>query len=411
MRYRLLVLVGTLAVVVTLAVVSAPVAAQAPSEAGSSASTYTQPRTAWGDPDLAGVWRGMERIDFERPRDETREFYTDAEVAEKVAMAEARNAQRLLGKQENRGFRNQANYNSVVGYIAEKAQYAKRTSASIDPPDGRLPMWTMEQVKHYEMREAVTADRGDSDWTVDRPTSERCIPILALPVLDNFGMGLRGTRVTSAAFKFSASAGTLDGGASGGGSGTGVRGPYRFVQSSGFMVILREQQGVGGGNAASRIIPLDGRPPIAQQFRHFTGSSHGHWEGNTLVVVTKNLVYPGPVITSYGPTYPGDGSTLTFTERFTRTGPDSMDFRYTVDDPGVYVQPYTVQHNMTLDNDYKISPVICHEGHDDMPSALAAGRFDELTAIDNANDARIPRKLRFEEVKAEVMKAEAMKKR
>ena len=118
------------------------------------------------------------------------------------------------------------------------------------------------------------------------------------------------------------------------------------------------------------------------------------------MVVTKNLVYPGPVITSYGPTYPGDGSTLTFTERFTRTGPDSMDFRYTVDDPGVYVQPYTVQHNMTLDNAYKISPVICHEGHDDMPSALAAGRFDELTAIDNANDARIPRKLRFEEVKA-----------
>ncbi len=72
--------------------------------------------------------------------------------------------------------RNQANYNSVVGYVAEKARYAKRTSAIIDPPDGRLPMWTMEQVKYYEMREAMTAGRGDSDWTVDRPTSERYIP-------------------------------------------------------------------------------------------------------------------------------------------------------------------------------------------------------------------------------------------
>ena len=67
---------------------------------------------------------------------------------------------------------------------------------------------------------------------------------------------------------------------------------------------------------------------------------------------------------------------------------------------------------MTLDNAYKVSAVICHEGHDDMPSALAAGRNDEITAIDNAMDAVIPRKARFKEMKEAVMKAaEATKKR
>jgi hypothetical protein len=266
-------------------------------------------------------------------------------------------------------------------------------------------MWTPEQIKHYEMREAMTEGRGDSDWTVDRPTSERCIPVLAFPVMDNFGMGIRGTRVTSAEFKFTASEGTVDGGASGGGSGVSAGGPYRFVQGPGYVVILEEEQGVGGGNASSRIITLDGRPKLSWRVLHFTGSSRGHFEGNTLVVVTTNVIYPGPVITSYGPTYPGDGTTMTFTERYTRTGPNSMDFRYTVDDPGVYAQPYTVHHNMTLDNEYKVSPVICHEGHDDMPSALAAGRNDEVTAMDNANDAVIPRKARFKELKEAVMKA------
>ena len=386
--------------------------AQSAAQAPPSAAAFTAPKTAWGDPDLEGVWRGLERISFERQPGETREFFTDAEVAEKEAKEAARNTLRLQGKQENRGFRNQANYNSIVGYSDERVRYAKRTSAIIDPPDGRLPMWTVEQLKHYEMREALTEGRGDSDWTIDRPTSERCIPVLAPPIQDNFGMGLRGTRVTSAAFAFSAAAGTVDGGASGGGSGTSADGPYRFVQGPGYVVILEEEQGVGGGNAASRIISLDGRAALPATFRHFTGTSRGRWEGNTLVVVTTNIVYPGPVITSYGPTYPGDGSTLTYTERYTRTGPTTMDYRYTVNDPGVYVQPYTVQHNMTLDNAYKVSAVICHEGHDDMPSALAAGRNDEITAIDNAMDAVIPRKARFKEMKEAVMKAaEATKKR
>ena len=410
MTYRRLVLCGAAAVLVAV-VASAPIAGQAPQAGvnpGSEAATYTPARTAWGDPDLEGLWRGRQTIDFERPPGETREFLTDAEVAEMERKADVRNDGRLSGRQENRGNRNQPNYNSIVGYSPERAQHAKRTSAIIDPPDGRVPAWTVEQVKHYEAREALTVGRGDSDSWVDRPTSERCIPVIAPPILGFWGMALKGINAGVAETPDTLNVGEGYSNTIGG----GPFGPYRIVQSPGYVVILEEEQGIGGGNSGSRVIPLDGRPALAQKFQQWMGSSRGHWEGNTLVVVTTNIVYPGPHITSYGDAYPGDGSTLTFTERYMRSGPDTLDYRYTVDDPGVYVQPYTVRHEWSLDNDYKISNVICHEGHDDMPSALAAGRFDEITAIDNALDTRNQRAPRLKELKEEAMKsADMMKKR
>ena len=155
MQCRRLVLCGASAVVVAV-MASVPVAAQAPGAAASStaagAATYTPPRTAWGDPDVSGVWRGRHAISFEREPGETREFLTDAEVAEMERKADVRNDLRLNGKSENRGNRNQPNYNSVVSYNAERSQHAKRTSAIIDPPDGLLPAWTLEQVNYYEER-------------------------------------------------------------------------------------------------------------------------------------------------------------------------------------------------------------------------------------------------------------------
>jgi hypothetical protein len=405
MKLRCVVLIGALAAVV--AVASVPIAAQAPPPAASNAApTWTQPRTAWGDPDLQGIWRGMHRVPFERPPQyEGREFLTDAEVAERVRRGEERNALRLQGKQENRGFRNQPNYNSIVGYSADPIRVSRRTSAIIDPPDGRLPPWTLEQVNRYEAREAVTLGRGEGDWVVDRPAAERCIVIIEEPVLGYWGMALGGR---SAGAAETADTVNLGEGFSNGGSPGGVR---RILQAPGYAVITLEQGGSGGqGPEDYRIVPLDGRPHLGSKFKQWMGDARGHWEGNTLVVETTNIKYPYPIISSYGPAYPGDGETLRFTERFTRVGPDTIEYRYTVDDPAVYTRPYTVLHELTRDDNYKVSPAICHEGHDDMPSALGSARVDEETALENARDTRRQREPRLKELKEEAVKAAEQKK-
>jgi hypothetical protein len=342
-------------------------------------------------------------MDFERPPQyEGREFLTDAEVAQLERTADERNELRRQGKLENRGNRNQPNYNSIVGYSPERARVSKRTSAIIDPPNGRLPPWTLEQVARYEMREAVTLGRGDSDWTVDRPTSERCIEVVAPPVLGYWGMSLGGR--SSGVVE---TAQTLNVGEGFGNSAGG--GLKRVLQAPGYVAILEEESGLGGGPAGSQIIPLDGRPHLGSKFKQWMGDARGHWEGNTLVVETTNIKYPYPIISSYGPAYPGDGETLRFTERFTRVGPDTIEYRYTVEDPAVYTRPYTVLEELTRDDNYKVSSLICHEGHDDMPSSLAVNRIDEENTLENARDTRLQREPRLKQLKEEAIKAAEQK--
>ena len=173
----------------------------------------------------------------------------------------------------------------------------------------------------------------------------------------------------------------------------------RIMQAPGYVVIASEDDN------GYQIIPLD-RPAPDPKVRQYQGVARGHWEGNTLVVVTTNIndkQNGGAIIqVDQGEFYPGTGETLRVTERYTRRDADTLDHQTTVEDPAVYVRPYTFLHEWTRDDKYKVSAYLCREGHDDMPSMLAAGRFDEVTALDNAADAERVRRLRLEELKAEV---------
>lgn len=389
MKYRA-VLFGVLLALV--AVAPAPILGQAPPVA---AGDWTQPRTAWGDPDLQGLWRSLHRVPFERPPQyEGREFLTDAEVAEQVRRGEQRNVLRLAGKQADAclyGYRPDPNYNSALGYSAEPIRVSKRTSAIIDPPTGRLPAWTPEQVERYEAREAATLGRGETDWTVDRPAQERCLPIIRIAALGFWGMALGGQ-----SFRAPGAADTLNLGA--GLSGPGGIGAKRILQAPGYVVITHEEQG------DYEMIRLDG-PALAPKYRQWLGDGRGHWEGTTLVVETANIKYPYPTIPNYGLVYPGNGETLRLTERFTLLGPDTIEYRYTIDDPAVYTQPYTVLHELTRDEQYKVSVPICREGHDAMPSLLAGARADEETALENAAETRRLREPRLTELKKDAVRA------
>lgn len=139
--------------------------AKKPVAAPPSKKSWSAPRTKWGDPDLQGVWAGFENIPLERPKAlGDKKFYTDAELADRVAKAEARNKQRRAliaeGKVEHEGFRAVPNYNAIFAYSESEGppHISNRTSAIVDPADGRIPAWTLEQVEYWEEREAL--DQG-----------------------------------------------------------------------------------------------------------------------------------------------------------------------------------------------------------------------------------------------------------
>ena len=390
MKYRRLVLFGAIVAVAVLG--SVPAAGQA----GAEATTYTPPRTAWGDPDLQGIWRALTPVGLERPKAFAgREFLTDEEVAEKERLAEERRTSAGAGTAERQGDGALPLYNAVFWYSEERIRISRRTSAIFDPPDGRIPAWTPEQVKLWEAREAATRGRGDADSWGDRAYEERCIHVMSAGKVGNFGLG-RGER-RPRVVGLPASADFLsDQFLSLSASSKPMK---RILQAPGYVVLASEEDN------EYQIISLD-RPAPGPKIRQWQGIARGHWDGNTLVVETTNIndkQNGGAIVqVDQGSFYPGTGETLRVTERYTRLDADTLEYRATVEDPAVYVRPYSVLHKWTRDDNYKVSAIICHEGHDDMPAILSSARFDEVTSLENGTDAARDRELRFEELKAEV---------
>ena len=397
MKYRWLVLVAALAAVVALASVS--MAGQAPGAAATVGSTPSAaPRTAWGDPDLQGIWRGLEVVPFQRPLAlGDREFFTDAEVAAKVKALEEDAARRGAGKATNIGFRQQANYNSIFRYFPDPILVSGRTSAIIDPPNGRLPPWTLEQVKRWEEREAATAGHGETDTPQDMNLRGRCIPVEEAAEVGNWGMG----PLKNAGAVRNAEQVLIEGGMGGEGGGRAVE-TMQIIQSSNYIAFDIEKDGPVA--VASRIIPLDRRPPLGAKFRQWMGDARGHWEGNTLVVEITNLKHEYPVIPNYGASlYPGSGETLRITQRFTRLDKDHMEYRYTIDAPAIYTRPYTVLHNLMRDDDFKFTGIVCQENTRDLADSFANARADEALSSAYGEQSVLARQPRFEELKQEAI--------
>jgi hypothetical protein len=130
-----------------------------------------------------------------------------------------------------------------------------------------------------------------------------------------------------------------------------------------------------------RIIPLDGRPHVSPRIRQWLGDSRGRWEGDTLVVETLHLVDRldgGGVMPIRRPLdfYLGSGATLRIVERFTRVGPDTLDYEFTVDDPDTFTKPWTVALAMRGTSD-RVYEYACHEGNHGLVGMLGGGRINE----------------------------------
>ena len=124
-----------------------------------------------------------------------------------------------------------------------------------------------------------------------------------------------------------------------------------------------------------RIIPLDGRPHVSSAVRLWMGDSVGHWEGDTLVVDTTNFTDKTH--------FRGSDRNLHLVERFTRTGPDTIQYRFTIENPTAFTMPWTGEIAMSRATG-PIYEYACHEGNYSLASMLAGARAEEKAEAEEA---------------------------
>ena len=138
---------------------------------------------------------------------------------------------------------------------------------------------------------------------------------------------------------------------------------YDITQSPGFVAIRYEMV------HETRVIPLDNRPPASNAIKSYIGEARGHFEGDTLVVVTTNYLEAG----AYG----GASSALKTTEWFKPTGPNTVDWSIKFEDPHTWTKPWSFGMLLTRDPQSQVFEYACHEGNEGMRGMLKAAREAE----------------------------------
>src|SRR5262249_11266087 len=298
MRDRSVSMVAAVAVARSVGAASVvTLAGQRPATASStrSGANWTVPRTADGRPDLQGVWANNNATPLERPKHWTgRQVITPQELAElkKVAdeiVANDGDAQfgdgltlAALDRITKPGSYDPATGNYNQFWLVERDFEDLPTSLIIDPPDGKIPPLTREGQKGRAARLEYTKNHP-ADGPEDRPAGERCV---------NFGVPK---------------------------IGAGYNSYYQIFQSPTHVAILSEMA------HHAPLIPVDGRPHVHGAIRQWNGDARGRWEGDTLVVETRNF--------STKSEFREATENLQLVERFTRVGPETLKYEVTITDP------------------------------------------------------------------------------
>jgi hypothetical protein len=354
MRPRLLVVLSVMAAVVVGAWF---MGRQTPLEAQTPAANAPAPRTPWGDPDLQGIWSpGYYLTALERPNKYGgREFLTDDEVVElekQATEAPGRNARLERGSTADV----EGAYNDAFTGRGKKVIRTKRTSLIVEPADGKIPPLTPEAQSRAETSRRARALATPAELAAAFVDGDRTAT--PYPVDRTMGGGTANPedrpadRCRGISLPFMGSSGTFS----------------RFVQSPGWISIYHEDGHRGG---AYRHIPLDGRGHLPSQVRQWLGHSVGRWEGDTLVVDTKNFTDQTD--------FQGSRSNLHLVERYTRTGPDMITYRVTVEDPMTFTAPWTFELPLSKADEKanQIYEAACHEGNYAMTTILAGARLLE----------------------------------
>jgi hypothetical protein len=347
--------------------------AQAP--VGSATAPAAALTTPWGETDLQGIWTDETDTPLQRsPKYANQEFFTEAQRAD---LDRQRGA--MLGRERRAERGSLADvagaYNDV---FTPKKRTGARTSRIVDPPNGRLPPLTPAAQKmaadEREFRLALLQatetcknnnaacsggryDPTPSPRFAEPPPRYNTATInryygpedASLPVRCLMGglpeIGTLGAIADRISFR-------------------------RIVQTPGGISMFYD---VGQGQGWQRNIVMDGSPHLPSGIRQWYGDSRGHWEGNTLVIDVTNF--------SSKTDFQGSRENLHVIERWTRTGPDTLDYAVTVEDPTVWARPWTAKQEFIRQNDQEnriYTEPRCIEGNFGLPGLLHGHRMEDF---------------------------------
>jgi len=290
---------------------------------------WTVPHTPDGQPDLQGIWNNATLTPMERPA----EYAGKATLTEAEAVEFEKEQLRSVDADRRDGS-SLADVNRAYNEFWRdrgKITPDRRTSLIIDPPDGRVPPLTATARKR--LADVAAREKGhEFDGPENRSLAERCISV------SNAGPPMMPANYNA---------------------------NYQIVQSRGYVALVSEQI------HDVRIIPTDGRAHVPPDVRQLLGDARGRWDGNTLVVETTNF--------TDRTSFRGSSEHMRLTERFTRTGPDTMLYEFTVDDPETFTKPWTARIPMFKAKG-PLFEYACHEGNYGLAGSLSGARAQEAAA-------------------------------
>ena len=336
MRYAYMVSLALMGVLGVVATRMATLGAQTAPLDSRRGWEWTPARTVDGQIDLEGVWDFSTITPLERPANLGDKHTFSEEEAAAFERAENLRQNRDLINPKKGGL----NYlpGSVVPYNefwyerGNRITGLRRTSLIVNPPDGRIPPLTPQAQRRLDAQadEARDEQLGTvrADSAQSRSLVDRCI------------VGLN--------------SGPLQPGA--------YNNRVQIVQGPEVVVFVMEMV------HEPRVVPLDGRPLLPQVIRPYSGVSRGRWDGRTLVVDTTNFLRETA--------FRGSSASMRLVERFTRTGPDTLLYQFTVEDPATWTRPWTAVVPLQRVNE-PVYEYGCHEGNYAMRNILSGVRAQE----------------------------------
>ena len=283
---------------------------------------FDAPRTSWNEPDLQGVWTSnfSHGIPLERPEDISAEELTPEQA---VARREGGTLGSIWGY--DREWRD-----TTLGY--GNAAVTTQVAMVIDPPDGRIPPLTPEgedlaaKYQTASRAYATNPSAGPEDTNPYVRCITRGLPGMMMPSVYNNGL--------------------------------------QIVQGPGYVAITKEMI------HETRIIPTQQRPEAGSDLKLWLGIPQGRWDGDTLVIETSNF--------NGRSSYRGSTEDLELIERYTRVGPNMLEYQFTINDQKVWTKPWTAMFRFQKDDEqYELVEYACHEGNYGMTNILTGSRSVE----------------------------------